>query len=190
MLCTEITAKEVFDLITSTELITLLFETGLETDDGAPLAVSSMESLIIRGDTDTVAKVLQSAADARKLVPGTSMANIIGESLTKSYCKDPFLNKYGEALSRGEGGEGPFKWVESGKATTYFDHSGGYVELRDSIKARYMAATAAYLAKHSEELRKILNATNLAPKEHTTAKGVASTTAEWVRAAIDEALRR
>jgi hypothetical protein len=178
MLPTNNSAKEVFDSIHYTPLIVLLFETGLETEDGAPLAVSAMESLIARGDTDTVAKVLQSAADARKLAPGTSIANIIGESLTKSYCKDPFLNKYGEALSRGEGGEGPFRWVESGKANTYFDHGGGYVELRDSIKARYKAATAAYPAKHIKKLREILDATNSVSVRHKAAKGVASTKAE------------
>ncbi len=190
MLPTNISAKEVFDSIHYTSLIVLLFETGLEIDDGALLAVSAMESLIVRGDTDIVAIVLQSAASAGKLVPGSSMADTIGKSLARSRYNDLLLHKYSEALLRGEGGEGPFKWVESGKAITYFDHSGGYVNLRDSIKDRYKAATAAYLAKHIKELRKVLDATNLAPMERTATKGVASTTAEWVQAAIDEALQR
>lgn len=189
MLYADISAKKVFDSIHYTSLIVLLFEIGLETDDGAPLAVSAMESLITRGNTDIVAIVLQSAAGAGKLVPGSSMADTIGKSLTKSRHDDLLLHKYGEALLRGEGGKGPFEWVRSGKAATYFSHNEGYVELLNDINARRNAATIAYLAEHIKELRKILDATNSAPG-HKAAKGVASTTAEWVQVAIDEALRR
>ena len=173
MLFQRLSVKNLYASIPDTDIITVFFETGLKFGS-TQLAVSAMEELMIREDTDIIAAVLQSAADTRKLILGTSMAGMIGRSLKDSCFNDPLLQKYGVALLKGEGGEGPFKWAQSGKAAEYFDHGGGYVELCDDIEARYKAATTAYLTKHSERLRKILEATNLATMERTAPEGVAS----------------
>jgi hypothetical protein len=57
----------------------------------------------------------------------------------------------------------------------------------DGIKARYKAAAAAYLAKHSEELKSMLDATNPASMERTASEGVAPIDAEWIQEAFREA---
>ena len=173
MLYKNLSTRELYASIPDTGIVTSFFETGLKFGS-TQLAVSAMEELIIREDTDIIAAVLQSAADTRKLVLGTPMAGMIGRSLKESCRHDPLLQKYGVALLKGEGEEGPFKWAKSGKAAKYFNHSEGYVKLRDGIEARYKAATAAYLTEHSERLKKILEATNLAPMERTATEGVAS----------------
>ena len=173
MLYKNLSTRELYASIPDTSIITCFFKTGLEIGS-TQLAVSTMEELIVREDTDIIAVVLQSAADTGKLVLGTPMAGMIGKSLKESCHHDPLLQKYGIALLKGEGEEGPFRWVKSGKAAKYFNHGKGYVKLRNGIEARHKTATAAYLTEHSERLRKILDATNLASMERTAPEGVAS----------------
>ncbi len=185
MLYKNLSTRELYASIPDTNIITVFFETGLKFGS-TQLAVSAMEELMIREDTDIIAAVLQSAADTGKLVPGTPMAGMIGRSLKESCRHDPLLQKYGIALLKGEGGKGPFKWAKSGEATKYFDHSEGYVKLRDGIEARYKTATTAYLTKHSERLKKILEASNLAPMERTASEGVASIHDDWIEEALRE----
>ena len=187
MLYKDLSTKELYASIPATSVIAQLFKTGLEIGS-TQLAVSAMEELIVREDYDIITAVLQSAADTRKLILGTSLASMIGRSLKESCYHDPLLQKYGIALLKGEGEDGPFKWVKSGKAAKYFNRGKEYVRLRNDIEARHKAATAAYLKGHSERLRKIFDATNLASMECTAPEGAAPIDEEWVLEALREVL--
>ena len=196
MLYKNLSIRELYASIPATSIIAWLFKTGLEIGS-TQLAVSAMEELIVREETDLIAEELQSAADAGKLVPGTSMACMIGRSLMESCRNDPLLHKYGKALLRGQGEEGPFEWVKSDKAAMYFKNDEAYAKLVD----KYRAATAAYLEKNSEKIKETLGITGLAPMERTVVENNASiaqmsrtamgnnTPTEWLNEAIAEAFQ-
>lgn len=118
MLYKNLTVKELYASIPATKTISQFFEIGLEIGS-TQLAVSAMEELITRGDTDIVANMLQSASDKGQLQLGTSITGMIARSLAE-YRGDPILYKYGKALFRGEGSEGIRKWVRSPEAAKMF----------------------------------------------------------------------
>lgn len=195
MLYKNLLVRELYASIPATSIIAWLFKTGLEIGS-TQLAVSAMEELIVREDYDIIAAELQSAAKAEKLKYGTSMVSMIGRSLMESCRNDPLLHKYGKALLRGQGEEGPFNWVQSDEAAMYFKNDEAYAKLVD----KYRAATAAYLEKNSEKIRETLGIAGLAPMERTVVENNASITqmgrtatgsntpTEWLNEVIDEAI--
>ena len=116
-----LTVKELYASIPSTNFIAEMFKKGMEIGS-TQLAISAMEELIIRGDTDIITHEISNACENGYLKLGTSMSAMIARSLIES-CReaDPILVRYGKAIFRGEGAEGPFKWVASGKAKKYFE---------------------------------------------------------------------
>ena len=125
------------------------------------------------------------------------MSGMIGRSLMESCRNDPLLHKYGKALLRGQGEEGPIDWVKSDEAAMYFKNDEAYAKLVD----KYRAATAAYLEKNSEKIRETLGIAGLAPMERTVVENNASiaqmsrtamgnnTPTEWLDEAIAEAFQ-
>lgn len=118
MLYKNLAVKELYASIPATSIIAQLFETGLEVGS-TQLAVSAMEELMIRGDTDIIATKLQSAADKGQFKLGTSIAGMIARSLI-DFREDAILHKYGKAVLNGEGTEGPLAWLSSDGAAKYF----------------------------------------------------------------------
>ena len=121
MLYKDLKVKELYASIPDTGIIAVFFETGLEIGS-SQLAVSAMEELMTRGDTDIVATILQSAADKGQLQVGKSLTGLIARSLAE-YREDPILHKYGKALLRGGGKEGILKWMNSPEAARLFQKS-------------------------------------------------------------------
>lgn len=113
MIYKDLKVKELYASIPETKLIVDLFNTGLEMGS-TQLAISAMEELIIRGDTDYIAQGLDSAFKNGNLKLGTSMCSMVARSLVEG-CReaDPFLARYGKALFKGEGGNGPFGWAKT-----------------------------------------------------------------------------
>ncbi len=118
MLYKNLTTKELYSSIPATSIIAQFFEIGLEIGS-AQLAVSAMEELMVRGDTDIIATKLQSASDKGQLRPGTSITGMIARSLVENR-EDPILHKYGKIVLRGGGNEGIFKWIQTPEAEQMF----------------------------------------------------------------------
>ena len=118
MLYKDLKVKELYASIPDTEIIAKLFETGLKIGS-CQLAVSAMEELMLRGDTDIIAAKLQSASDKGQLQLGNSLTGLIARSLVE--CReDPILHRYGRALFRGHGYEGVIKWMRTPEAEAMF----------------------------------------------------------------------
>ncbi len=82
--------------------------------DNDRLAVSAMEELMRRGDTDMVFQGLRQAFERGDVKVKTTTATMIARSLSES-CRDidPFLHQFGEFLFRAEGPD-PFReFIES-----------------------------------------------------------------------------
>lgn len=120
MLYKNLSTKELYASIPSTSFIAEMFKKGIEMGS-TQLAISAMEELITRGDTDIITYELDNVCKNGNLKLGTSMSTMIARSLTES-CReaDPLLVRYGKAIFKGEGAEGPLDWVKSGKAKKYF----------------------------------------------------------------------
>ena len=98
MLYKNLTARELYASIYATSIIEEMFVTGLKI--GSPqLAISAMEELVVRGDTDIIRRELDSAFKEGHVKIKTSMSTMIARSLSES-CReaDPFLQRFGKFL--------------------------------------------------------------------------------------------
>ena len=120
MLYKNLTTKELYASIPATDIISKFFEIGLEVGS-TQLAVSAMEELMVRGDTDIIASKLQSASDKGLLQLRTSITGMIARSLAE-YREDPILCRYGKALLKGEGSEGILEWMTTPGAAKMFNN--------------------------------------------------------------------
>lgn len=102
MLYKNLTVKELYASIPVTQTIESFFLTGLEMDNDR-LAVSAMEELILRGDTDKVFMGLQKAFECDYIKAKTTTATMIARSLSES-CRgiDPVLHRFGKFLFKAE----------------------------------------------------------------------------------------
>lgn len=107
MLYKNLTAKELYASISATSIVEEMFVTGLKIGS-TQLAISAMEELIIRGDTDIIWRGLDSAFKEGHVKTRTSMSTMIARSLSES-CRevDPFLQRFGKFLFKAETGD-PF----------------------------------------------------------------------------------
>ena len=98
MLYKNLTVKELYASIYATSIIEEMFITGLKIGS-TQLAVSAMEELIIRGDTDIIQRGLDSAFKEGHVKIGTSMSTMIARSLSEN-CReaDPLLQRFGKFL--------------------------------------------------------------------------------------------
>lgn len=120
MLYKQLTVKELYASIPVTSIIESFFRTGLEIDNDR-LAVSAMEELILRGDTDKVCHGLREAFERGDIKAKTTTTTMIARSLSES-CRgiDPFLHKFGKFLFKAKGPD-PFReFVESGAGKDAF----------------------------------------------------------------------
>lgn len=107
-----LTVKEMYASIGATSFIVELFKKGLEMNNDR-LAVSAMEELLRRGDTDLIAESLNHAFEQNQVVLGSTMATLIGSSLMDGAREpDPILHRYGKGLLCGEF-MGPYEWVRN-----------------------------------------------------------------------------
>lgn len=151
MLYKNLTVKELYASIPATKTISQFFEIGLEIGS-TQLAISAMEELMTRGDTDIVANMLQSASDKGQLQLGTSITGMIARSLAE-YRGDPILYKYGKALFRGEGSEGIWKWVKSPEAAKMFKNEQQLQGEEDKLPER----KASYAEPSKEWVKEAIN---------------------------------
>ena len=148
MLYKNLTVKELYASIPATSIIESLFRTGLEMDNDR-LAVSAMEELILRGDTDKVCHGLKEAFERGDIKVKTTTATMIARSLSES-CRgvDPFLHEFGKFLFRAEGPD-PFReFIESGVG-----RSALYAKFDDGQKPDFKSG--------SEEIRKFCKNTDI-----------------------------
>ena len=120
MLYKQLTVKELYASIPATSIIESFFRTGLEIDNDR-LAVSAMEELILRGDTDKVCHGLREAFERGDIKAKTTTTTMIARSLSES-CRgiDPFLHSFGKFLFKAKGLD-PFReFVESGAGKDAF----------------------------------------------------------------------
>lgn len=141
MLYRNLTVKELYASIYDTQTIESFFLKGLEKDNDR-LAVSAMEELILRGDTDKVFEGLKAAFERGDIKVESTMATMIARSLSES-CRgvDPFLHKFGKFLFKAEGSD-PFKeFAESCDTDAIVRRFGKYLNLdeEDQKKAELMA---------------------------------------------------
>lgn len=100
MLYKNLLAKELYASIPSTKLIAELFEKGMKMGS-TQLAVSAMEELILRGDTDLVFCSLKEAFDTENgyVKLDSSMGSMIARSLLESdRGSDPILRRFGKGI--------------------------------------------------------------------------------------------
>ena len=98
MLYKNLTAKELYASIYATSIVEEMFVIGLKIGS-TQLAISAMEELIVRGDTDIIRRGLDSAFKEGHVKIGTSMSTMIARSLSES-CReaDPSLQRFGKFL--------------------------------------------------------------------------------------------
>lgn len=98
MLCKNLSVKELYASICDTSIVEEMFATGLKIGS-TQLAISAMEELIVRGDTDLIRRRLNSAFKEGHVKIGTSMSTMIARSLSES-CReaDPVLQRFGKFL--------------------------------------------------------------------------------------------
>jgi hypothetical protein len=123
MVYKELKTKELYASIPNTDFIKVMFREGLRMGS-TQLAISAMEELIVRGDTDYVCDGLTFGFTNGFIKLGTSMCSMIARSLVES-CRevDPFLTRYGKALFKGEGGNGPREWIAANDPAKKVDTS-------------------------------------------------------------------
>lgn len=149
MLYKNLTAKELYASI-PTNVIEPFFHKGLEMDNDR-LAVSAMEELIRRGDTDMVFQGLRQAFERGDVKVKTTTATMIARSLSES-CRgiDPFLHQFGKFLFRAEGPD-PFReFIESeeGRLTLLKSIKAGNVALHDFCISDIPEATMHRFGKY------------------------------------------
>ncbi len=97
-----LTAREMYASIGATDFIVTLFKEGLAVNNDR-LAVSAMEELLRRGDSDLITERLEDAFKQQQMVAGSSLVYLIGSSLFDDAREiDPILHAYGKGLLRGE----------------------------------------------------------------------------------------
>lgn len=95
-----LTVRELYATIADTQLIASLFEKGLKQNNDR-LAVSAMEELLRRGDTDKIAYKLDKAFSSSWMVKGSPLVIMIANSLFENAHEvDPLLCHYGKGLRR------------------------------------------------------------------------------------------
>ena len=111
MLYKNLTVKELYASIPSTNFIADLFAKGMEIGS-TQLAISAMEELIVRGDTDMIKEKLFNASEAGHIKLGTSISAMIARSLCES-CReaDPLLQRFGKFLFKAKT-DNPFEEFE------------------------------------------------------------------------------
>lgn len=153
MLYKNLSVKELYSSIPATTIIAQFFETGLEIGS-SQLAVSAMEELMIRGDTDIIAAKLQSASDKGQLKLGTSITGMIARSLME--CReDPILHRYGKIVQRGGGSEGIFKWMQTPEAEQMFQGE-RLTDKKNAFLARQDARQELLQEQEAKKRREIL----------------------------------
>jgi len=100
LLLNNLSTKELYASIPRTATVSQMMRDGME-QGSTQLAVSAMEELSKRGDTDIIVKNLFEAAKNGVLVPGTSMASMISRSLIEDRETDPLLRRAGKWLLQG-----------------------------------------------------------------------------------------
>ena len=108
LLFKNLTVKELYASIPDTSVINSLFLEGLR-ENNDRLAISAMEELILRGDTDLITEGLDNAFKNKEIRINTTMSTLIARSLTES-CRgvDPLLQRFGKSLFRAKTDD-PFK---------------------------------------------------------------------------------
>ena len=107
-----LTVREMYASIYVTSVIVEFFKKGLEMNNDR-LAISAMEELLRRGDTDYIVEGLDNAFEKEQIMSQSTMVTLIGNSLKDGARDvDPMLQKYGKGLLRGDF-MGPRKWVQT-----------------------------------------------------------------------------
>ena len=107
-----LTVREMYTSISDTDFIVQLFAKGLAMNNDR-LAVSAMEELIRRGDTDRIVYTLDEAFAKNLMVMGSPLTIILATSLFENAREeDAILSHYGKALRKGEF-MGPTAWITS-----------------------------------------------------------------------------
>ncbi len=108
MLYMNLSVSSLYASIPTTKTIESFFLLGLELDNDR-LAVSAMEELIRRDDTEMIIIGLRQAFERGTVQAKTTMATMIGRSLSESYRGiNPFLSRLGEYLLEADG-PNPFR---------------------------------------------------------------------------------
>ena len=95
-----LTVKEMYASIKSTDFIAELFEKGLAMNNDR-LAVSAMEELLLRGDSDLIVEALNKAFASGWIVKNSPLVALIARSLFENAGEvDPILQHYGKGLFR------------------------------------------------------------------------------------------
>ena len=150
MLYKQLTVKELYASIPVASIIESFFRTGLEIDNDR-LAVSAMEELILRGDTDKVCYGLREAFERGDIKAKTTTTTMIARSLSES-CRgiDPFLHQFGKFLFKAEGPD-PFReFIESkeGRRALFKTFEAGDATLQDFSISDIPEATMRRFGKY------------------------------------------
>ncbi len=162
MLWENLKVKELYASIYATSIIEEMFKTGLKIGSTL-LAVSAMEELIIRGDTDIIRRGLDSAFKEGHVKIGTSMSTLIALSLSES-CReaDPFLQHFGEFLFKAKTNDpftefvnGPgLEFRSSGDLLEFFLPEGP-TDLETAISVGFIAQELKRARETKERLQKL-----------------------------------
>lgn len=96
-----LTVKEVYASIFETSVIDEFFRKGLELDNDR-LAISALEELILRGDTDLIVYSLNQAFEKGQIKKGSVVLSLLARVLSTECRKaDPYLGRYGKTLLQG-----------------------------------------------------------------------------------------
>ena len=96
-----LTVKEVYASIYKASVIDEFFRKGLELDNDR-LAISALEELILRGDTDLIVYSLNQAFEKGQIQKESTLMSLLARVLaTECRQADPFLDRYGKALLQG-----------------------------------------------------------------------------------------
>ena len=151
-----LTVKELYSSIPSTETIAFLMKAGLE-QGSTQLAVSSMEELLLRGDQDIVHETLKNAIDDGTLKLCTSMSAMVARSLMESHDTDPFTRIIGKGLLQ-ETPEDMEKTVDEAFAARFgrIPHSGQAIEAEKLLGLYFRRKTAEEILKMNTSFRESL----------------------------------
>ena len=107
-----LTVKEVYASIYKASVIDEFFRKGLELDNDR-LAISALEELILRGDTDLIVYSLNQAFEKGQIRKESALLSLLARVLSTE-CRrvDPFLDRYGKALLQGAF-MSPSEWAQT-----------------------------------------------------------------------------